>query len=116
MIIIREHEQESLDTICYVHNLDEPLVCDETRGTDIGVDERLLAWFYIAPGWERDETSRRLVRLAVRWLGPRAWAVILASARDSKALLEAEGLEVIARFDSEAPDPDTIIAHLVRLT
>ncbi len=115
MKIIREHYEERLERICHIF---EPAgwyqVGASVNGTAIAIDEDLLAWFYIAPGYEDREMGRRLLHWALDLLGAQAWAVVQARESVVRALVESTNTFILESYPDEAPGSTGISAYLVQ--
>ena len=122
MKIIRERNEERAERICHVLELGNPAQSDEALQGEaaadnvaIAIDEDLLSWLYIAPGYEARENVLDLLRWALELLGPKAWALIQAREGAAQRLLEGSDAEILESFPNGAPGPAGISAYLVQM-
>jgi ribosomal protein S18 acetylase RimI-like enzyme len=111
--LFREHNDESLHTICYIHQPDGDDVLPDSGSADfVGIDENYLAWLYVDPEYQNREISRRLLKLAVGLIGPGAWVVVSTDGRQAEALFKSQGLRFVETFESDAGSEPCIGVHL----
>jgi hypothetical protein len=81
----------------------------------IGIDEETLAWFYIAPGHEHDDTTQQLLKLALDLIGPECWTVVQVGDSAGEGFCAACGLRIVESYPNEAPEPRGISVHLAQI-
>ena len=87
---------------------------ESTRETSpVSIEERDLAWFYVAPGSEDDKTSRDILAWARGLLGPRAWAVMQVSDSASHRLCRELQLKIATSYRNDVDEPSALSVHVV---
>ncbi|MGC9468054.1 MAG: hypothetical protein ACP5HS_05655 [Anaerolineae bacterium] len=114
MIIIREHEDESVDRICHIHQSMEQRGATLEEHRLYGIDEAFLAWIYVAPGYEGRESTQRLLALARSLIGANAWAVVQAAEAVNDALCREFGFRVVEIYRSDTVDPSGVSVRVTR--
>ena len=114
MRITLDHNDEQIERICHV--LEHP--CHdggESAGKAVvGIDEAYLAWFYIAPGQGRSQTSLRMLQLAKSLIGSSAWAVVQVGEDGDPELLRNAGLEVVESYRNQSDGASGVSVHIVQ--
>jgi hypothetical protein len=114
MRIIREHADERLERLCHTLALPDGDPLRPEAGVVIGIDAEMLAWLYIAPGRENDRTVTSVLSLALDLIGSGGWAIIQASERATRSLVDAGKLEVVEPFGSSG-EPGILTAALAQV-
>lgn len=98
MIVIREHQDENPVHICHL------VESGVGQIAAIGIDERFLAWVFVAPGMLENDRARALVRWALELVGPEAWIAIQTASDAEQKFYEDAGLAIVETFgdDQEA--------------
>ncbi|MBN1247018.1 MAG: hypothetical protein JXC32_05130 [Anaerolineae bacterium] len=113
MILICERDAQTLERICEICDIAPGYTESAREMMPMGIDERNLAWFYVAPGYENETTSRQLLAFARDLIGPNAWAVVQASDAAGRRLCSELGLKIVASYANQAEEPSGISVHVV---
>ena len=113
MILICEHDEQTLERTCHICDTDQRSTEQAREKMPVGIDETDLAWFYVAPGYENETMSRKLLTFARDLIGPNAWAVIQASEAGGLRLCSELGLKIVASYANQSETQTGISVHVV---
>ena len=94
----RALEQKNVENF---HRSEKFVAClGETIVGFVGVDESLVSWLYVEPGYFGQGIDRELLQLGLELTGPQAWTVVPAGNLRVRQLYESEGFQVVHTFTS----------------